>query len=92
VNLFEAPILPVAANESQETSVRKYFQQPWKADPNFGEALQYKLLVRKTGSVTSIEGQTETSRMYLDKTSFLRPGMQIASANNVQDQSITLTL
>jgi serine/threonine protein kinase len=92
VNLFEAPMLPVAANESQETSVRKYFQQRWKADPNFGEALQYKLLVSKTGSVTSIEGQTETSRMYLDKTSFLRSGMQIASANNVQDQSITLIL
>jgi serine/threonine protein kinase len=92
VILFEAPVLPVAASESQEVSVRKYFQHRWKADPNFGETLQYQLLVSKTGSVNSIEGQTETSRRYLDKTSFLRPGTQIASANNVQDQSVTVFL
>jgi hypothetical protein len=85
-------LAPVTITEGQAIGVRKYFQQRWKADPNFNEALQYKLLVGKTGKVISIEGQTETSRTYLDRVGFLRPGNQVASDNYVGEQSVLLIL
>jgi hypothetical protein len=88
--LFATPA--AAISEGQAIGVRKYFQQRWKADPNFNEALQYKLLVGKTGKVISIEGQTETSRTYLDRVGFLRPGNQVASDNYVREQFVLLIL
>jgi hypothetical protein len=77
---------------NQATDVRKYFQQRWKADPNFQDALQYRLQVGQDGRVLTIEGQTTSSRNYLSRTNFLKPGTLIAEGNYTQTQNIFLIL
>jgi hypothetical protein len=72
--------------------VRKYFQQRWKADPNFQDALQYRLQVGQDGRVLAVEGQTTISREYLSRTNFLKPGTLIAEGNYNQTQNIVLLL
>jgi hypothetical protein len=75
----------------QTRGLQGYFQNRWKADPNFDESLQYRVNIAKNGRVLSIEGQTEKSRVYLNKTSFLKPG-EVVSKSGQQDQKVWLIL
>jgi Domain of unknown function (DUF4335) len=75
----------------QTRGLQGYFQNRWKADPNFDESLQYRVNVAKNGRVLSIEGQTEKSRIYLNKTGFLKPG-EVVSKSAQQDQKVWLIL
>jgi Domain of unknown function (DUF4335) len=75
----------------QTRGLQGYFQNRWKADPNFDESLQYRVNVAKNGRVLSIEGQTEKSRVYLNKTGFLKPG-EVVSKSAQQDQKVWLIL
>jgi hypothetical protein len=85
-------LAPVTVNEDQAIGARKYFQQRWKADPNFQEALQYRLQVGQDGRVLTIEGQTTISREYLSRTNFLKPGTLIAEGSYNQTQNVLLIL
>jgi Domain of unknown function (DUF4335) len=75
----------------QTRGLQGYFQNRWKADPNFDESLQYRVNIAKNGRVLSIEGQTEKSRVYLNKTGFLKPG-EVVSQSGQQDQKVWLIL
>jgi serine/threonine protein kinase len=77
---------------SQAIDVEKYFQRRWRADPNGQEALQYKLQVGQDGRVLTIEGQSNSSRDYLSRTNFVKPGTLIAEGNYNQAQKILLVL
>jgi serine/threonine protein kinase len=77
---------------SQTIDVEKYFQRRWRADPNSQEALQYKLQVGQDGRVLTIEGQSNSSRDYLSRTNFVKPGTLIAEGNYNQAQKILLVL
>ncbi len=86
---LEAPVSP--SESVQAKGLQGYFQGRWRADPNFDESLQYKVNIGRNGRVLSIEGQTEKSRIYLNKTGFLKPG-EAVSKNGQQDQNVWLIL
>jgi Domain of unknown function (DUF4335) len=88
-NLDAPSISPVESVQTR--GLQGYFQGRWKADPNFDESLQYRVNVAKNGRVLSIEGQTEKSRVYLNKTGFLKPG-EVVSPSGRQDQKVWLIL
>jgi hypothetical protein len=75
----------------QAKSLQGYFQGRWRADPDFDGSLQYKVKVGRNGKVISLEGADERSRIYLNKTGFLKPG-ETVSKNGQQDQKIYLIL
>jgi Domain of unknown function (DUF4335) len=76
---------------AQTRGVQEYFKARWKEDRNFDESLQYRVNVAKNGQVLSVEGQTEKSRVYLNKTSFLKPGVVVTKSGQ-QDQRVWLIL
>jgi hypothetical protein len=75
----------------QASGLRSYFQSFWRADPKFGESLQYKVSVDGNGKVLSVGGDDEKSRTYLSKTGFLKPG-ETVSKKGSQSQKILLIL
>jgi Domain of unknown function (DUF4335) len=84
--------VPIGPSESiQAKGLQGYFQGRWRADPNFDGSLQYKVNVGRNGKVLSLEGADERSRIYLDKTGFLKPG-EAVSKNSPQDQKVWLIL
>jgi Domain of unknown function (DUF4335) len=84
--------VPTSPSESvQAKGLQGYFQGRWRADPNFDGSLQYKVNVGRNGKVVSLEGVDERSRVYLNKTSFLKPG-EAVSKNAQQDQKVWLIL
>jgi hypothetical protein len=83
---------PTSPSESvQAKGLQGYFQGRWRADPNFDGSLQYKVNVGRNGKVISLEGADERSRIYLNKTGFLKPG-EAVSKNGQQDQKVWLIL
>jgi hypothetical protein len=88
--------LPSATNgleSAQAQETKQYFQRRWKADPNFQDSLQYNVRVDRNGKVMSINGQTENSRTYLNRTNFLKPGTKVAGANTTgQEQDVFVIL
>ncbi len=83
---------PTTPSESvQAKGLQSYFQGFWRADPNFDGSLQYKVNVGRNGKVVSLEGVDERSRIYLNKTGFLKPG-EAVSKNGQQDQKVWLIL
>jgi Domain of unknown function (DUF4335) len=83
---------PTSPSESvQAKGLQGYFQGRWRADPNFDGSLQYKVNVGRNGKVISLEGADERSRVYLNKTGFLKPG-EAVSKNGQQDQKVWLIL
>jgi hypothetical protein len=76
---------------AQTRGVQEYFKARWKEDRNFDESLQYRVNVAKNGQVLSVEGQTEKSRVYLNKTGFLKPGVVVTKSGQ-QDQRVWLIL
>jgi Domain of unknown function (DUF4335) len=84
--------VPTSPSESiQAKGLQGYFQGRWRADPNFDGSLQYKVNVGRNGKVISLEGADERSRVYLNKTNFLKPG-EAVSKNGQQDQKVWLIL
>jgi hypothetical protein len=84
--------VPTSPSESvQAKGLQGYFQGRWRADPNFDGSLQYKVNVGRNGKVISLEGADERSRVYLNKTGFLKPG-EAVSKNGQQDQKVWLIL
>jgi serine/threonine protein kinase len=84
--------VPTGLSESvQAKGLKGYFQRRWRADPNFYGSLQYKVKVGRNGKVVTIEGVDERSRIYLNKTGFLKPD-ETVSKNGQQDQKIRLIL
>jgi Domain of unknown function (DUF4335) len=83
---------PTSPSESvQAKGLQSYFQERWRADPNFDGSLQYKVNVGRNGKVVSLEGADERSRVYLNKTGFLKPGEEV-SKNGQQDEKVWLIL
>jgi hypothetical protein len=76
---------------AQVDNTRKYFQDRWRADPNFSDSLQYNVRVGKDGKVISVDGQTAASREYLKRTRFISPGTKVADSAS-QDQSTLVIL
>jgi Domain of unknown function (DUF4335) len=84
--------VPSSPSESvQAKGLQGYFQGRWRADPNFDGSLQYRVNVGRNGKVISLEGADERSRVYLNKTNFLKPG-EAVSKNGQQDQKVWLIL
>jgi hypothetical protein len=86
---IEAPTSP--SESIQAKGLQGYFQGRWRADPNFDGSLQYKVNVGRNGKVVSLEGVDERSRIYLNKTGFLKPG-EAVSKTSQQDQKVWLIL
>ncbi len=88
-NSLEVPASP--SESVQAKGLQGHFQGRWRADPNFDGSLQYRVNVGRNGKVISLEGVDERSRVYLNKTSFLKPG-EAVSKNGQQDQKVWLIL
>jgi Domain of unknown function (DUF4335) len=86
---LEAPI--ISSDSVQAKGLQGYFQKIWRADPNFDSSLQYKVNVGRNGKVISLEGIDEKSKIYLNKTNFLKPGAAVSSSGQ-KDQKILLML
>jgi hypothetical protein len=86
---LEAPI--ISSDSVQAKGLQGYFQKIWRADPNFDSSLQYKVNVGRNGRVISLEGIDERSKIYLNKTNFLKPGAAVSSSGQ-KDQKILLML
>jgi Domain of unknown function (DUF4335) len=86
---LEVPI--ISSDSVQAKGLQGYFQKIWRADPNFDSSLQYKVNVGRNGKVISLEGIDEKSKVYLNKTNFLKPGVAVSS-NGQKDQKVLLML
>jgi hypothetical protein len=90
---LDVPSASSGLESAQAQETKKYFQRRWKADPNFQDSLQYNVRVDRNGKVMSINGQTENSRTYLNRTNFLKPGTKVAGANTTgQEQDVFVIL
>jgi Domain of unknown function (DUF4335) len=90
---LDVPSASSGLESAQAQETKKYFQRRWKADPNFQDSLQYNVRVDRNGKVMSINGQTENSRTYLNRTNFLKPGTKVAGANATgQEQDVFVIL
>ncbi len=90
-NNQNSPEKQVSSESVQAKGLQGYFQGRWRADPNFDGSIQYKVNVGKDGKVISLEGADERSRIFLNKTNFLKPG-EVVSKNGQKDQKVWLIL
>jgi Domain of unknown function (DUF4335) len=86
---LEAPVIP--SDSVQVKGLQGYFQKIWRADPNFDSSLRYTVNVGKNGKVISVEGDDEKSKIYLNKTNFLKPGVAVSSSSQ-KNQRVVLML
>jgi hypothetical protein len=81
----------LSLHSTQAKELQSYFQERWRADPDFDRSLKYKVNVGRNGKVISLEGADVISRIYLNKTGFLKPG-EAVSKNGQRDQKVWLFL
>lgn len=62
--------------------VSTHFKRRWPNDPNFSKDLEYQINLQADGRVQQIAGLDDNSRLYLDKTQFLRAGDQLTAASD----------
>jgi hypothetical protein len=75
--ISSAPERRIAAENVITKKIQEYFQQRWSAKNNNSESLQYILNIGFNGRILSVEGATESSRIYLEKAHFITVGEQI---------------
>jgi hypothetical protein len=62
--------------------VSTHFKRRWQNDPNFNQDLEYQIDLQTDGRVQQIAGLDNNSRIYLEKTQFLRVGDQLTAASD----------
>jgi hypothetical protein len=78
----DVSIPAIATPDDIANQVSTHFKRRWQNDPNFNKDLEYQIDLQTDGRVQQITGLDNNSRLYLEKTQFLRVGDQLTAASD----------